>query len=392
MDEDDDPSQHRFAHRQANFKSTPSRSAGEGVRRQVQEDQRKKRSTLTTAARLASITSLSSLSLLSGEAPPSSSEEEDTASSKPPHALSGVSEFVGSMEVDTGGPSAAVSTSTADSADAVPLHSKRRNKNKKKKKASPLSNVLMYTTLLPIPQSSPLFIPPDGLPPTSDLTSSWLALGPIPKGKRCLCVAGPYGSATRLHTRISARVILKWVSPLPGETVLDAVLADDWKTSGILYILDILSWRSLDIASNPASFRIPFLHSRLGDLPPPPPLSPPYPYPIHFVPVPYHSAPLPLVKWSQLLGPELGEEERKWGKVGFIVLKEDGAYGFGDEDVSGSGNGPVGEAFEDAAEGGGEVERGWVELGGEVVGVLRRRIEGGEPIEPLATTSSMVDV
>lgn len=81
----------------------------------------------------------------------------------------------------------------------------------------------MYTTLLPIPQSSPLFIPPDGLPPTSDLTSSWLALGPIPKGpflsssrssgnededvsqanfepsslpspgKRCLCVAGPYG-------------------------------------------------------------------------------------------------------------------------------------------------------------------------------------------------------
>lgn len=72
----------------------------------------------------------------------------------------------------------------------------------------------------------------------------------------------------------------------------------------------------------------------------------------------------------------MGEEERKWGKVGFIVLKEDGAYGFGDEDVSGSGsgNGPVGEAFEDAAEGGGEVEepkeveRGWVELGGEVVG------------------------
>jgi len=77
------------------------------------------------------------------------------------------------------------------------------------------------------------------------------------------------------------------------------------------------------------------------------------------------------------LGLELGEEERKWGKVGFIVLKEDGAYGFGDEDASGSGSGSatVGEMVEDAVEGGGEevrgvkeVERGWVELGGEVVG------------------------
>lgn len=75
------------------------------------------------------------------------------------------------------------------------------------------------------------------------------------------------------------------------------------------------------------------------------------------------------------MGPELGEEERKWGKVGFIVLKEDGAYGFGDEDVSGNGSGSatVGERVEDAVEGGGEeaevkeVERGWVELGGEVV-------------------------
>ena len=84
------------------------------------------------------------------------------------------------------------------------------------------------------------------------------------------------GSSTRLHTRISARVILKWVSPLPGETVLDCLLPDDWKKTGfyceclwippyririthelVLHtdVLDMLSWRSLDIASNPASFR-----------------------------------------------------------------------------------------------------------------------------------------
>lgn len=49
-------------------------------------------------------------------------------------------------------------------------------------------------------------------------------------GDVCTCI----GSSTRLHTRISARVILKWVSALPGETVLDCLLDDGWKQNGIV--------------------------------------------------------------------------------------------------------------------------------------------------------------
>ena len=85
--------------------------------------------------------------------------------------------------------------------------------------------------------------------------------------------------------------------------------------------------------------------------------------------MPYHPAPLPLQKWSDLLGPELGEDERKWGKRGLVVLWEEGGYGFGDELC-----GEEGGEFDDAPEGDEgtvepqRVERGWVELGGEMVG------------------------
>lgn len=45
---------------------------------------------------------------------------------------------------------------------------------------------------------------------------------------------GNEGAPTSLHTRISARVLLRWVSPLPAETILDCVLDDNWKNNGVI--------------------------------------------------------------------------------------------------------------------------------------------------------------
>lgn len=54
-----------------------------------------------------------------------------------------------------------------------------------------------------------------------------------------------------------------------------------------------------------------------------------------------------------------------------VVLREDGAYGFGDEARIVERGGEFDDAVEEGDAGDGvavEVERGWVELGGEVVG------------------------
>ena len=75
------------------------------------------------------------------------------------------------------------------------------------------------------------------------------------------------------------------------------------------------------------------LDSRLADFPALPShlLSAPFAHPIHFLPIPYNPVPICLRTWSALLGPDLSEEERKWEKRGSVVLRQDGAYGFGDE-------------------------------------------------------------
>lgn len=194
----------------------------------------------------------------------------------------------------------------------------------KGKKASreALREVLTWASLFTL--SPTLASPP--LPTSGELVADYLALGPIPNGKRCLLVTGP-GSAcscllpvaslgssrsspsslrlgrlskadddtppssasppggttapTTLHTRMSARVLLKWVAPLPGGTVLDCLLPNDWKATGVLCafdarrplsarfrsrsadlrskrladVLDCLRWKEMDIAASGATLR-----------------------------------------------------------------------------------------------------------------------------------------
>ncbi|KAF8189377.1 hypothetical protein BJ912DRAFT_967389 [Pholiota molesta] len=162
----------------------------------------------------------------------------------------------------------------------------------------------------------------DGLP--RDLESGWVAVAPVPKGKRCLVVtqqsAGVAGVVpnTTLRSRLLGKSLLaRFPSTLPHLTVLDCILDENWRENGILHVLDVVRWKGQDVADCEAGFRFWWRDTRLAELPqaPPPsfhfvpshpasstnPLSPSkngpepqsnryyFPYPTTFLPVPYHS-------------------------------------------------------------------------------------------------------
>lgn len=148
----------------------------------------------------------------------------------------------------------------------------------------------------------------DGLP--SDLESGWVALAPVPVGKRCMAVsmqsAGLSGIVpnTMLRSRLLGKVLLPpFPSPLPANTILDCILDEHWKSTGILHVLDVIRWKGQDLAGCEASFRFWWRDTRLSELPPwPVPRythSPSrqqqdvFPYPATFVAVPYFT-PTPL--------------------------------------------------------------------------------------------------
>ncbi|KDR72500.1 hypothetical protein GALMADRAFT_252602 [Galerina marginata CBS 339.88] len=155
----------------------------------------------------------------------------------------------------------------------------------------------------------------DGLP--RDLESGWVAVAPVPVGKRCLAVthqsAGVAGVVpnTTLRSRLLGKSLLaRFPSPLPPLTVLDCILDANWRENGILHVLDVVRWKGQDVAECEAGFRFWWRDTRLAELtpshPPPslnashsssskPPSSscPPnpytFPYPTTFLPVPYHT-------------------------------------------------------------------------------------------------------
>ncbi len=112
-----------------------------------------------------------------------------------------------------------------------------------------------------------------GLPP--DLQTNWIALSPIPKGKRCLLVTAQttgnpaqgmwpryLNDAPRaaivpatLHSRVKGKRILSFPSPLPPNTILDCILDEHWKHSGVVFILDVIRWHGQDIAESESAFR-----------------------------------------------------------------------------------------------------------------------------------------
>ena len=121
----------------------------------------------------------------------------------------------------------------------------------------------------------------EGLP--QDLSEQWIALGPVPKGKRCMAVTFastrtskkgrgalfcrcfrfslhviyicciPSATNTILLARMSGRPLSRHLVPaLPADCVLDCIYSEN---QAILYILDVLRWKSQSLVECDAEFR-----------------------------------------------------------------------------------------------------------------------------------------
>lgn len=220
---------------------------------------------------------------------------------------------------------------------------KKRNKNKRKRtkaKASKWADKCMYAELLEMKEEPSVWAdgesePDDGLP--SDMEQGWVAVAPVPIGKRCLAVthqsaAGVIGISpnTTLRSRLLGKMLLpRFPSSLPPLTILDCILDTNWRQNGIVHVLDVMKWKGQDVADCETPFRFVLLlyvevviicvlairfwwrDTRLAELPR---FSPPssafhfslvndrtpaqsaqqtdsyrFPYPTSFIPIPYHT-------------------------------------------------------------------------------------------------------
>jgi len=174
----------------------------------------------------------------------------------------------------------------------------------------------MYAELLEMHETEDLWAGggDDGLP--GDLETGWVALAPVPIGKRCLAIShqggGIIGAApnTTIRSRMLGKPLIpRFPSPLPSDTVLDCILDQNWRENGILHVLDVIKWKGQDIADCESSFRFWWRDTRLSELPParPPttsaldvaleastqegnaPIGYRFPYPSTFLQIPYYT-------------------------------------------------------------------------------------------------------
>ncbi|KAL5534214.1 hypothetical protein ACEPAG_676 [Sanghuangporus baumii] len=310
----------RYVERRRHFKTPPvdTRQSQEVRRTQALEEQKRRRAQQVDTSR--QLDQFSGLSL-------GDSDDEDEDEDKSKQTMGGVAQFAGLLQPADPEP-------PPDSRSPSPLveeeigHEKSRNKKKRKgrgkKKPSKWANKCMYAELLEMREDT-LWTESfdigaasthDGLP--DDLETAWVGLAPVPVGKRCLAVTMQSAGLssvipnTVLRSRLLGKVILgPFPSPLPPNTILDCILDENWRTNGILHVLDVVRWKSQDVAGCEASFRFWWRDTRLAEIstwPPPAPHkssftggnSPPqtsesryrFPYPTSLVPVPYIS-PLP---------------------------------------------------------------------------------------------------
>ncbi|KZT66541.1 hypothetical protein DAEQUDRAFT_674805 [Daedalea quercina L-15889] len=248
-----------------------------------------------------------------------------------------LAQFAGMLPLAQETPSASSTASSAMiSESAVPAQTaemqtsgKKRGKTQRKAKAAPSSSgpskpskrkpsrwadKCMYAELLEMSEGHDGFdVVSNGIP--QDIETGWVAVTPVPIGKRCLAVthqpSGVPGVAPNLtlRSRVLGKPLMKpFPSPLPPHTVLDCILDENWRDNGILHVLDVLKWKEQDITECETPFRFWWRDMRLSELPvlPPPvhtteqegdasangaPVSARYrfPHPTTFVPVPYHT-------------------------------------------------------------------------------------------------------
>ncbi|KAG8689195.1 hypothetical protein FRC11_003845 [Ceratobasidium sp. 423] len=192
---------------------------------------------------------------------------------------------------------------------------KTRSKRPKQRKATKWADKCMYAELLEMHDSDHPW--DDGIP--KDLEREWVALAPVPKGKRCIAVSfapslsGPeepvatLQANTALHSRVKGLAFMRFPAPLPPDTVLDCILDDDVAQTGILHVLDVIRWRGTDVAQCEADFRFWFRDARLAELAPQPEptrtITGTRPYPHRFLGVPYYLPPLTTTVFLQQIIP-----------------------------------------------------------------------------------------
>ncbi|CAE7147529.1 unnamed protein product [Rhizoctonia solani] len=193
--------------------------------------------------------------------------------------------------------------------------SKTKSKRSKQRKATKWADKCMYAELLEMRDSEHQW--DDGLP--KDLEKEWVALAPVPKGKRCIAVSfapalsGPdepvatLQANTALHSRVKGLAFMRFPAPLPPDTVLDCILDDDVAQTGILHVLDVIRWRGTDVAQCEADFRFWFRDARLAELAPQPEparmVTGTRPYPHRFLGVSYYLPPLTTTLFLQQIIP-----------------------------------------------------------------------------------------
>ncbi|KAF8308183.1 hypothetical protein DL93DRAFT_2150266 [Clavulina sp. PMI_390] len=325
--------------RRAEFKLPPStRPVSQEERRaRALEDQKRKRALRVNASR--NISLLGSLTLGTEDDDDDDNEDDD---GRPPEIVQeSLKDYVSMLQPEP--------SSSLEAAEMNPAHgSKKKHRGGKKKKkgraatnspsapkTSRFANVPMFAELLELRDddvktwdiSSEDMMPRVGgaepgqsaarrqfLP--SDLETGWVALAPIPAGKRCLAVSHQHHgtssrfevTSTHLHSRLKGSRLLKFPSGLPPDSILDCILDLNWQENGIIHVLDIIRWRGADFGDCEAEFRFWWRDARISEIVALPPLrrrrkknGPVGPllfdYPITFLPVPYCNPPIPLTAY-----------------------------------------------------------------------------------------------
>ncbi|KAG8746245.1 hypothetical protein FRC10_005494 [Ceratobasidium sp. 414] len=259
----------------------------EARRQRALEEQRKNRALRIDAAR--NIDLFSSLTL--GERAPGDgddSESSDDNNALPASSI-GVARFLSQMDPPSPTPaSSAPKPNAAPSVSkgillpkqpkskAANSKSKGKSKKSKQRKATKWADKCMYAELLEMRDAGDTWASgaDDGLP--KDLEQEWVALAPVPKGKRCIAVS--------FAPSVSG----------PDE-VLDCILDDNMAQTGVLHVLDVIRWRGTDVADCEADFRRTAAGSR--------------PYPHRFLGVPYYLPPLTPTLFLQSIIPAAQPQE-----------------------------------------------------------------------------------
>ncbi|KAF9445583.1 hypothetical protein P691DRAFT_734685 [Macrolepiota fuliginosa MF-IS2] len=295
--------------RKASFKTPPTtirdRLASQDHRRaQALDDQKRRRAKRFDSAR--NLDQFADLSL--GH----SDDDEDDNDEQSPISPASVAQYATMIEAYQ--PPNAISGTLQSPPPPIDSPTKSKNRRRKKKgknkKPSKWADKCMYAELLEMSEDDP-WSDVDGLP--NNLESGWVAVGPVPVGKRCLAVvhqsSGVAGVVpnTTLRSRLLGKTLIpRFPSNLPPLTILDCILDANWRENGILHILDVVKWKGQDICDCEAPFRFWWRDTRLAEvgkttlIPAPytksrsgtgtgPPNHYQFPYPTKFIPIPYYT-------------------------------------------------------------------------------------------------------